>query len=99
MAIAVNDLQSAVIVLIALPLIPVFMVLIGLATAERSAAALGALTTLQTRLMDLVAGVPACARWDALTGRRKDRRSHCRAPPLDDGRCESHSCQRWCSNS
>lgn len=56
--IAVNDFQSALIVLVALPLIPVFMVLIGLATAERSAAALAALTTLQTRLIDLIAGIP-----------------------------------------
>jgi ATP-binding cassette subfamily C protein CydD len=56
--IAFNDLQSAVIVLVALPLIPVFMVLIGLATAERSAAALEAMTTLQARLMDLIAGIP-----------------------------------------
>lgn len=74
-AIAVNDLQSAVIVLIALPLIPVFMVLIGLATAERSAAALGALTTLQTRLMDLVAGVPtlrALGRADGAAARIAD---------------------------
>ncbi|MCV7179836.1 thiol reductant ABC exporter subunit CydD [Mycolicibacterium sphagni] len=56
--IAFNDLQSAAIVLVALPLIPVFMVLIGLATKERSAAALGAMTTLQARLMDLIAGIP-----------------------------------------
>jgi ATP-binding cassette subfamily C protein CydD len=56
--IAFNDIQSAVIVLIALPLIPVFMVLIGLATAERSAAALAAMTTLQARMMDLIAGIP-----------------------------------------
>ncbi len=56
--IAVNDVQSAVIVLVALPLIPIFMVLIGLATAERSAAALAAMTTLQARLMDLIAGIP-----------------------------------------
>jgi len=56
--IAFNDLQSAVIVLVALPLIPVFMVLIGLATADRSAAALEAMTTLQARLMDLIAGIP-----------------------------------------
>src|SRR6202011_3484803 len=56
--IAANDLESAVIVLIALPLIPVFMVLIGLATAERSAAALEAMTTLQARLLDLIAGIP-----------------------------------------
>jgi ATP-binding cassette subfamily C protein CydD len=56
--IAFNDFQSAVIVLVALPLIPIFMVLIGLATAERSAAALEAMTTLQARLMDLIAGIP-----------------------------------------
>lgn len=56
--IAVNDFQSAVIVLVALPLIPVFMVLIGLATAERSNSALAAMTTLQTRLRDLIAGIP-----------------------------------------
>ncbi|WP_328355877.1 thiol reductant ABC exporter subunit CydD [Mycobacterium sp. NBC_00419] len=56
--IALYDLQSAVIVVIALPLIPVFMVLIGLATAERSAAALTAMSTLQARMMDLIAGIP-----------------------------------------
>ncbi|MFN8033351.1 MAG: thiol reductant ABC exporter subunit CydD [Mycobacterium sp.] len=70
--IAVNDLQSALIVVVALPLIPVFMVLIGLATAERSAAALTAMTTLQARLLDLVAGIPtlrALGRADGPAGR------------------------------
>jgi ATP-binding cassette, subfamily C, bacterial CydD len=57
-AIAAYDMPSAVVVLIALPLIPVFMVLIGLLTAERSAAALAAMSTLQSRLLDLVAGIP-----------------------------------------
>ena len=52
------DLRSAVIVVITLPLIPLFMVLIGLATAERSAAALAAMATLQARLLDLIAGIP-----------------------------------------
>lgn len=56
--IAVYDWQSAVIVLVALPLIPIFMVLIGLATADRSTAALAAMSTLQSRLLDLVAGLP-----------------------------------------
>ena len=56
--IAFYDWQSAVIVLIALPLIPIFMVLIGLTTADRSAAALRAMATLQSRLLDLVAGLP-----------------------------------------
>ncbi|WP_414689015.1 thiol reductant ABC exporter subunit CydD [Mycobacterium sp.] len=52
------DLKSAAIVLITLPLIPIFMVLIGLATADRSAAALAAMATLQARLLDLIAGIP-----------------------------------------
>lgn len=56
--IALYDLKSTVIVAITLPLIPIFMVLIGLATAERSAAALAAMTTLQGRLLDLIAGIP-----------------------------------------
>jgi ATP-binding cassette, subfamily C, bacterial CydD len=56
--IAVYDLKSTAIVMITLPLIPVFMVLIGLATADRSAAALAAMTTLQARLLDLIAGIP-----------------------------------------
>lgn len=56
--IALNDPRSALIVLVALPLIPVFMTLIGVATAERSSAALEATTALQSRLMDLIAGIP-----------------------------------------
>ncbi|WAC94390.1 thiol reductant ABC exporter subunit CydD [Mycobacterium sp. Aquia_213] len=56
--IALYDLKSTAIVVITLPLIPIFMVLIGLATAERSAAALAAMTTLQGRLLDLIAGIP-----------------------------------------
>ncbi|MBX4355625.1 thiol reductant ABC exporter subunit CydD, partial [Mycobacterium tuberculosis] len=55
---AFYDLQAAAIVMIALPLIPGFMILIGLVTADRSAAALTAMTTLQARLLDLVAGIP-----------------------------------------
>jgi ATP-binding cassette subfamily C protein CydD len=55
---AYYDLRSAAIVVIALPLVPVFMVLIGLVTAERSAASLAAMTTLQSRLLDLIAGIP-----------------------------------------
>jgi ATP-binding cassette, subfamily C, bacterial CydD len=56
--IALYDVKSAVLVVIILPLIPLFMVLIGLATADRSAAALAAMTTLQARLLDLIAGIP-----------------------------------------
>ncbi len=62
------DLRSAVIVLITLPLIPIFMVLIGLATAERSAAALEAISTLQARLLDLIAGIPTLRALGRATG-------------------------------
>jgi ATP-binding cassette subfamily C protein CydD len=55
---ACYDVRSAIIVVIALPLIPVFMILIGLVTADRSAASLNAMATLQSRLLDLVAGIP-----------------------------------------
>ncbi|WP_319445551.1 MULTISPECIES: thiol reductant ABC exporter subunit CydD [unclassified Mycobacterium] len=53
-----HDLQSAVVVVIALPLVPLFMILIGLVTRDRSAAALRAMTTLQSRSLDLIAGIP-----------------------------------------
>lgn len=56
--IACYDLRSTVIVAVTLPLIPIFMVLIGLTTADRSAAALTAMTALQARLLDLIAGIP-----------------------------------------
>jgi ATP-binding cassette, subfamily C, bacterial CydD len=62
------DLKSAAIVLITLPLIPIFMVLIGMATADRSAAALAAMTTLQARLLDLIAGIPTLRALGRATG-------------------------------
>ncbi|RDH79687.1 thiol reductant ABC exporter subunit CydD [Mycolicibacterium moriokaense] len=66
--IATYDLQSAAIVLVALPLVPVFMVLIGLATRDRSAAALTAMGVLQARLLDLVAGIPTLRALGRATG-------------------------------
>ena len=56
--IACFDRRATVLVVLTLPLIPVFMALIGMATAERSAAALAAMTTLQSRVLDLIAGLP-----------------------------------------
>jgi ATP-binding cassette subfamily C protein CydD len=62
------DLKSAAIVLIALPLIPIFMVLIGVATTDRCAAALAAMATLQDRLLDLIAGIPTLRALGRATG-------------------------------
>lgn len=68
LVIACYDRRAAVLVMITLPLIPVFMVLIGLATADRSAAALAAMTTLQARLLDLIAGIPTLRALGRATG-------------------------------
>ncbi|OBI84309.1 thiol reductant ABC exporter subunit CydD [Mycobacterium sp. E740] len=83
LVIAVIDWRSALIVLVALPLVPVFMVLIGLLTKDRSEAALAAMTTLQSRLLDLVAGIPtlrALGRIDGSVGRIGElAAAHCRS--------------------
>lgn len=68
LVIAAVDWRSALIVLIALPLIPIFMVLIGLLTKERSEAALAAMSTLQSRMLDLVAGIPTLRALGRLEG-------------------------------
>ncbi|MGE2719876.1 thiol reductant ABC exporter subunit CydD [Mycolicibacterium celeriflavum] len=68
LVIAVVDWRSAIIVLIALPLIPIFMVLIGLLTRDRSEAALAAMSTLQSRMLDLVAGIPTLKALGRLEG-------------------------------
>lgn len=56
--IAAHDLTSALIVVVTLPLIPIFMVLIGLLTEGRARATLDATTRLSDRLLDLFAGMP-----------------------------------------
>lgn len=56
--IALHDPVAGVIILVTLPLIPVFMVLIGLMTQGRSAATLAAATRLSDQLLDLFAGMP-----------------------------------------
>jgi ATP-binding cassette subfamily C protein CydD len=52
------DVLSAIIVILTLPLIPLFMVLIGLVTRDRSAKHLAAMERLGTRTLDLIQGVP-----------------------------------------
>ncbi|WP_284327369.1 ABC transporter transmembrane domain-containing protein [Demequina litorisediminis] len=52
------DWISAAIVIGTLPLVPIFMVLIGLTTRDRSARHLDAMQRLATRTLDLIAGLP-----------------------------------------
>lgn len=56
--IAFSDVRSAVIVAITLPLIPVFMILIGLLTRDRAEAALDASTAATSQILDLIVGIP-----------------------------------------
>lgn len=70
--IAVHDLTSAVIVLITLPLIPIFMVLIGLLTEGRARATLDATTRLSDQLLDLFAGMPTLRALGRETGDATD---------------------------
>ncbi|WP_067704157.1 thiol reductant ABC exporter subunit CydD [Nocardia jejuensis] len=56
--IAVHDWVSGAIIAVTLPLIPVFMILIGLLTQGRAEATLNATTQLSDQLLDLFAGMP-----------------------------------------
>ncbi len=56
--IAFHDRTSALIAVITVPLIPVFMVLIGLLTQGRAEATLAATTRLSDQILDLFAGMP-----------------------------------------
>lgn len=56
--IAFHDPTSAVIAVITVPLIPMFMVLIGLLTQGRAKATLAASTRLSDQILDLFAGMP-----------------------------------------
>ncbi|WP_330252006.1 thiol reductant ABC exporter subunit CydD [Nocardia sp. NBC_00565] len=56
--IAFHDPISGVIAVVTLPLIPVFMILIGLLTQGRAQATLAATTRLSDQLLDLFAGMP-----------------------------------------
>ncbi len=58
LVIGTQDLTSAMIVFFTLPLIPIFMILIGLLTKGRAAATLDAMTGLSAQLLDLLAGLP-----------------------------------------
>ncbi|AHH15424.1 putative ABC transporter, ATP-binding protein/permease [Nocardia nova SH22a] len=56
--IAAHDLTAAIIILVTLPLIPIFMILIGWMTQGRADAALTATTRLSDQMLDLFAGMP-----------------------------------------
>ena len=56
--IALADWPSALIIIITLPLIPLFMILIGLMTRDRTERKLKTMSTLNSQVLDLIAGLP-----------------------------------------
>lgn len=56
--IALTDWPSALIILITLPLIPLFMILIGLMTRDRTQRKLVTMSRLSAQTLDLIAGLP-----------------------------------------
>lgn len=56
--IALTDWPSALIILVTLPLIPIFMILIGLMTRDRTSRKLATMSRLTAQLLDLIAGLP-----------------------------------------
>ncbi|MGW4353293.1 ABC transporter ATP-binding protein/permease [Nocardia sp. NPDC004582] len=67
--IAVHDWVSGAIIAVTLPLIPIFMILIGLLTQGKSADTLAATTRLSDQLLDLFAGMPTLRALGRETGR------------------------------
>lgn len=58
LVIGLTDWPSAVIILVTLPLIPLFMILIGLMTRDRTTRKLETMSRLTAQLLDLVTGLP-----------------------------------------
>lgn len=58
LVIVFHDVTSAVIIAVTLPLIPIFMILIGLLTKGKADRTLTAMTALSAQLLDLLAGLP-----------------------------------------
>lgn len=83
--IATHDLTSGVIVVITLPLIPVFMILIGLLTQGRAEATLAATTRLSDQLLDLFAGMPTLRALGRETGEAEAAPEPSHAEPADSG--------------
>ncbi|WP_225727786.1 MULTISPECIES: thiol reductant ABC exporter subunit CydD [unclassified Nocardia] len=76
--IAIHDPISGLITVVTLPLIPVFMILIGLLTKGRAEATLAATTRLSDQMLDLFAGMPtlrALGREAGSTAAQQDSRT------------------------
>ncbi len=80
---AVTDLESALIMALTLPVVPVFMALIGRSAGARSRANWQALVVLSAHFLDLVRG---CRRCGPSTGGARSSRASARPPTGTGGR-------------
>ncbi len=98
LVIAVSDALSAVIIAVTLPLVPVFMALVGAMTQDAAARRLASMQRLRAQVLDLLVGLPTLvalgreqgpaaeyARWVTPIG----------GPPTRP--CGRRSCPRWSS--
>jgi ATP-binding cassette, subfamily C, bacterial CydCD len=101
------DLWSGLIVGLTVPLIPIFMVLVGLHTERSTRRQWRALAVLGHHFLDLVAGLDvlvafgraptsprACAHWPRSTGERPCRRCASRSSPRSSWKCSPPSRSR-----
>ncbi|WP_302184054.1 ABC transporter transmembrane domain-containing protein, partial [Rothia santali] len=77
--VAVHDVVSAVVLAITLPLVPLFMVLIGKSTAEETRRSQNGLLRLAEHIVELARGLPV------LVGLRRDRAQARALEELDEG--------------
>ena len=98
--VATVDLTSALIMLLTLPLVPVFMWLIGRYTEQRTREQWSALRRLSTHFLDVVRGLPTLRAFGrGRACRRRSPRSGRRTAARRWRRCGSRSCRARCSSS
>ena len=95
-----QDLLAGITIAVTLPLVPVFMALVGLATAAQAERRLATMQRLGGQVLDLLAGLPtlrALGREQGQVGRIRESRAG--LPSGDDGApCARPSCPPWCSS-
>ena len=98
--VATVDLESALVMAVTLPLVPVFMWLIGRATEQRTRERWHALRGLSTDFLDVVRGLPTLRSFNrgARAGEPASPRSASATAARRWGRCASRSCRGRCSS-
>jgi ABC-type transport system involved in cytochrome bd biosynthesis fused ATPase/permease subunit len=97
--VATIDVESALVMAVTLPLVPVFMWLIGRATEQRTRERWHALRVLSTDFLDLVRGLPTLRSFNRGDAQAPaSPRSASATAARRWGRCASPSCRERCSS-